>query len=71
MPPQCTVDFDPHSQKYGAHFPMPPTAKGSWAAMTGPFLLLLHECSEVSEASVQLFRESWESAPLIKHLHYA
>lgn len=28
--------------------------------MTGPFLLLLHECSEVSGASVQLFRESSE-----------
>ena len=42
-------------------FLMPRTPKGSWAVMTGPFLLLLHGCSEVSEASIQLFRESSES----------
>lgn len=70
MPPQCTVDFDPYSQKYGGYFPYAPLCKGSWAVMTRPFLLLLHKYSEVSEASVQLFRESSESSPLVKPHYY-
>lgn len=68
MPPQCTVDFDPCPQKYGGHFPYAPAAKGGWAVMTGPFLLLPRGCSGVHEASVLLLRESSESS-LVKHLH--
>lgn len=55
MCPQCTVYFDPYSEKHAGYFLVLFSREAGQAVVTG---LFFHDGSEVSHACVQAFREA-------------